>query len=244
MMNISFMSSGRQLLLAVALGATAASAQAATMATPGAIKYLFDNATNTSYANPGLDTTIAVDPALINFSAWSDTDGTLIQSNPISALDGLLGQNSTGRAVAARSWHDGNSLNFSFEVAAGWKLDITRIDFWEQGSSGGQGLGPTNWAMSVNGRQVGSGSAFRGNPGASHVLSANLPVDLTGLVEFSIFANGAANSSGASNAANASWRIDNFTIAGSVAPVPLPGAVWLMGSALAGLAAVRRRRAA
>ncbi len=239
MNNNSRIKNGRHLLLALALGAAAASAHGA----PVTVKYLFDNATNTSYANPGLDTSLAVDPALLNFSAWSDGDGTLIQSTPTAALDGLLGQNSTGRAVAARSWHDGNSFNFSFEVAAGSKLSISRIDFWEQGSSGGQGLGPTSWTMSINGQQVGSGSAFRGNPGNSHVLDSGLPTGLDGVVAFSIFATGAASSATppANNAANASWRIDNFTITGDVSPVPVPGAVWLMGSALVALAARRRR---
>lgn len=244
MMDISFKSSCRQTLLALALGAAASGAQAATVAMPVTIKYLFDNATNTSYANPGLDTTVSLTPALLNFSAWSDADGTLIQSSPISASDGLLGQNSTGRAVAARSWHNGNAFNFSFEIAAGSKLNINQISFWEQGSNGGQGLGPTAWTLSINGQQVGSGSAFRGNPGASHVLDSGLPTELDGVVALSIFATGAANSatSPADNSANASWRIDNFTITGSVAPVPVPGAVWLMGSAVIALTAPRRRR--
>lgn len=117
---------GRKLLLAVTLTAAAASTQAA----PVTVKYVFDNSTSTSYANPGLDTSLAINPALINFSDWSDGDGTLIQSTPIAATDGLLGQNGVGRAVAARGWHDGNTFNFSFEVAAGSRLDITRIDFW------------------------------------------------------------------------------------------------------------------
>lgn len=239
MKNTFRIDTGRKLLLAVTLVSAASGAQAA----PVTIKYLFDNAASTSYANPGLDTSLAIDPALTNFSAWSDGDGTLIQSTPVGALDGLLGQNGIGRAVAARSWHDGNTFNFSFDVAAGFKLSIGQIAFWQQGSSGSQGLGPTNWTLSINGQQVGSGSASRGNPGSSHLLNSGLPTDLDGVVAFSIFATGAANSATppANNSANASWRIDNFTITGDVSPVPVPGAAWLMGSALLALAARRRR---
>jgi hypothetical protein len=210
-------------------------------AAPVTIKYLFDNATNTSYDNPGLDSTLNIDPALGNFSAWTDADGTLIQTTPIQATNGLQGQGSTGRAVAARSWHDGNSFNFSFDIAAGSRLSLSQIDFFEQGSSGAQGLGPTSWTLSINGQEVGAGSAFRGNPGAVRTLNAGLPTDLTGTVAFSIFATGSENGSGV--AANATWRIDNFTLSGDVAPVPVPGAVWLFGSAIAGLAGLRRRGA-
>jgi hypothetical protein len=245
MMDISFKSYCRQTLLVLALGAAAGGVQAATVATPVTIKYLFDNATNTSYANPGLDSTITINPALLNFSAWSDADGTLIQASPIAAADGLQGQGggTGGRAVAARSWHNGNAFNFSFDVAAGSRLSISQIDFWQQGSSGNNGNGPTNWTMSINGQQIGSGTATLGNPGGSRSLSfAAAPIELGGAVAFSIFATGATDGTGV--ASNATWRVDNFTITGIVAPVPLPGAVWLMGGALAGLAATSRRRAA
>jgi hypothetical protein len=240
-MNSFLKSTCRQLLLTAAFAATAAGAQAATVGTPVTIKYLFDNATNTSYANPGLDTTVSLDPALLNFSAWSDTDGTLVQSSPIAPANGLQGQGGTGRAVAARSWHDGNAFNFSFDVAAGSRLSISQIDFWQQGSSGSNGNGPTSWTMSINGQQIGSGTATLGNPGGSRSLSfAAAPLELGGAVAFSIFATGATSGTGV--ASNASWRIDNFTITGNVAPVPVPGAVWLMGSAVIALAAQRRRR--
>lgn len=224
------------LLTALLLGATHGASAA-----PVTIKYLFDNATNTSYANPGLDSTLSIDPALGNFSAWTDADGTLIQTDPIQATNGLQGQGGTGRAVAARSWHDGNTFNFSFDVAAGSRLSLSQINFFEQGSSGAQGLGPTSWKLSINGQQVGAGSAFRGNPGAERILDTGLPTDLTGTVAFSIFATGSENGSGV--AANATWRIDNFTLTGDVAPVPVPGAVWLFGSAVAGLVGLRRRGA-
>ncbi|MBI4696025.1 MAG: VPLPA-CTERM sorting domain-containing protein [Gammaproteobacteria bacterium] len=37
------------------------------------------------------------------------------------------------------------------------------------------------------------------------------------------------------------WAVDFFTVGVTTAPVPLPAAVWLFGSALAGLGALRRR---
>lgn len=221
-------SSSSRLLAALALG-TAASGAAAD--TPVTIKYLFNDAASVgTFLNPGLDPGLVLPVELGGFSAWSDADSTLTILN---------GQSGTDKAVAARSWHDGNSFLFSFEVAAGSKFAIDQISFWQQGSNGAQGNGPSSWTMAINGQQVGSGAATRGNPGGELTLTSGLPSDLTGTVAFSIFATGATDGTG--TASNATWRIDNFTITGNVAPVPLPAAAWLLGSALVGLAGLRRR---
>jgi len=232
MTNRTSKSSCRQMLLALALGMAAAGAQAATVSTPVTVKYLFNSAaTPGTFLNPGLDPGLTLPATLTSFTAWSDSDATLINLN---------GQSGTDKAIAARSWHDGNAFNFSFDVAAGSRLGISQIDFWQQGSNGAQGNGPTSWTMSINGQQIGNGTTNLGNPGGSRSLSfAAAPLEFVGTVAFSIFATGATDGTG--SAANATWRIDNFTITGDVAPVPVPGAVWLMGSALVALAARRRR---
>jgi len=233
MMDISFKSSCRHMLVALALSAAAGGAQAATVTTPVTIKYLFNGAaTPGTFLNPGLDPSLAIPATLTTFTAWSDTDSTLTNLN---------GQSGTDKAIAARSWHDGNAFNFSFGVAAGSRLSISQIDFWQQGSNGAQGNGPTSWTMSINGQQIGNGTTKLGNPGEARSLSfAANPLAFEGAVAFSIFATGATDGTG--TASNATWRIDNFTITGNVAPVPIPGAVWLMGSAVIALAAQRRRR--
>lgn len=214
-------------------GALFAGTTLAAHATPVSLVYRFDD--GVSFVNPALDPGSVVPAELTGAgAAWSDLDGTLTDLN---------GQGGTGRAIAARSWHDGNAFVFTLNLATGFKLDLTSIEFYEQGSSGGQGLGPTQWKLSINGSDItGLQPAFRGNPGAVRSIDDTvLPDALTGLVSFEIFATGSENGTGV--ASNATWRIDNFTLTGDLTPIPVPAAAWLFGSALAGLAAWRRRAA-
>lgn len=167
----------------------------------------------------------------LSTSAWSDADGTLTNLNGLPP---------PGRAVAARSWHDTNHFEFTLTVTPGHVLALTAFAFDEQGSSGAQGLGPTAWSMTINALEVANGSAVRGNPGGSHADALTL-AGLTGDVVVRIFALGSEDGDG--TAANATWRIDNFSFTGMVSAVPVPAASVLLGSALFGLG-VRRRRTA
>ncbi len=191
------------------------------------VSYTFDDGGATFINAPD-----AVAPNILA-SPWSDADGTLTNLN---------GLPTPGRAVAARSWHDGNNFELTLSVAPGFALDLTGYAFDEQGSNGGQGLGPTAWSMFINSNLVASGSANRGSPGGSHA-GALLLSGLTGSVVIQLFATGSESSVALpdDNAANATWRIDDFVLQGSVAAVPLPPAVLLLGSAAAGLLGWRRR---
>ncbi len=202
-------------------------------ATPVTIKYLF-NTSGLAYDNPGLDSTLSLPTSLQTFSQWTDTKGTLIAG-------GLVG--SSGRAIAATGWDGsgGNAFQFSFNVASGYKLSISNISFLEQGSNGsGRGLGPTAWTLGLNGNPILNGSATRASFGTQ---SGSLSLtNLTGTQFFNLGATGAA-ASGANAASTATWRAENFTITGSITPVPVPAAVWLLGSAMAGVVGWRRRAA-
>jgi hypothetical protein len=66
--------------------------------------------------------------------------------------------------------------------------------------------------------------------------------NLTGTQFFNLGATGAA-ASGTNAASTATWRAENFTVTGSITPVPVPAAVWLLGSAMAGVIGWRRRAA-
>jgi hypothetical protein len=207
------------------LSLTAANAMAATI-----VQYAFDSGTAT-LLNPGVSVS---DPSISNISAWTDRDGALI-------ANGLVGNPNTGRAIGATSFGTGavagNEFRFSFDVNG--TLSLNSFSFWEQGSAGGNGLGPSAWTLFINDLQVASGPTQLGQPGGSRsgsLVAFSQLQNLTGTVNFRLFASGAANDT------DATWRVDNFTLEGTVQPVPLPPAMWLLGSALLPLLMNRRRR--
>jgi hypothetical protein len=213
----------KHLMLAAcaACAGAAGTAQAATL-----VNFTF-NAGNV-FVNPA-DTALNPDVAVLG--PWTVRDGALIAA-------GLNGQGGTGRAIGAQSFGGADATPagnaFSFQFTTTGKLALTEFSFWEQGSSGANGLGPTDWTLSINGNPVASGAATQGNPGGAHdgVLALT---GLTGVVTVEIAAFGAANN------ATATWRIDDFVLAGTVQPIPLPATLPLLAGA-AGLLTLRRRR--
>lgn len=226
------------LVAAVVFLSLSATARAASEPETVLIKYLFNDPTLVaSFANPGLDPGSLLPSGLIADGEWSasapgtfDSDGLNLTINGVQS-----------RAVAATDWHDadGNALLFSLNVAPDKRLAITEIRFFQQGSGGANGNGPSQWTLKLNGETLGSGTTTL-QAAEERVIDgvslANFASDLTGAIAFEISALGAS-------ANTATWRIDNFTIAGTLTAVPLPGALWLMGGALAGAAfRIRRQR--
>lgn len=141
--------------------------------------------------------------------AWSDLDGTLTSFN-----------GSSGRAIGARSFDDGNSLLIS--VDAGGTFGLEELRFEQQASASG----PKTWTVRLNGNVVASGTT------ASTLTAVVVPLALTArLFELSFDGLGASSGQG-------TWRLDNVSLAGT-SPVPVPGALPLFAAALLGL---RRRR--
>ena len=189
-------------------------------ATSTIVTYAFDD--GTSFLNPGVTVS---DPA-ITTGAWTDNAGT------IQSLKGQSG--SPGDyAIAATNFVGGNTFHFSITVNSG-SLSLDGYSFWQQGSGGSKGNGPTDWALSINNQQVATGSTVLGSPGGAESGPLTL-AGLTGTVDFAISATGAT-------ADSATWRVDNFSLTGNVSAVPLPPALFLFSSALLPLLIRRRRR--
>ena len=160
----------------------------------------------------------AIDPNIIGASAWTVSNSTQTVNQTIFSLAGF-GSPNRGQAAAGRNWLTGNSFEFFLTVRPGYALDLTQFSFNEQGSNGAQGLGPTSWEFYIDDGLVANGSATRGQPGGMHSGALSL-TSLTGNVFFSIRAANA-------DVDNATWRVDDFTLDGTVSAVPLPPAALL-----------------
>jgi hypothetical protein len=223
----------RGLIAALALSTTTTGALAAT-ATPFEFTFLFRDTVGgvTAFANPGLDPGKPVPGAIVGSLVWGNENGTFEAA-------GLKGQDAgTDFALAATDWQTGNAFTLNFSVAPGFVLDLDSITFAEQASGGSRGTGPNAWTLFVGNPgslvDVGSGSGIPSAYTNQSITDASLPDALTGDVAVRLFATGAT-------ASTATWRIDNFTVSGSLTAVPVPAAAWLFGSALLGLAGLRRR---
>ena len=73
-------------------------------------------------------------------------------------------------------------------------------------------------------------------------LAANNPNFAIALVNASTGADNVSSQGTALNNTSGNWRFDNVIISGTPATVPVPGAVWLFGSALAGFIGLNRRK--
>lgn len=148
---------------------------------------------------------------------WQDADGTLASytGNP-------------GRALGARNFHDGNALRLALQVPAGFALSLHAIAFDAQASTSG----PTTWSASIGGVPVMSGATST----TFHHEAATFMLDaLHGEIEVLLAGAGASSALG-------TWRIDNFNLNGTLAPVPLPASAAMLAPALGLLASRRRRR--
>ncbi|MBI5618936.1 MAG: hypothetical protein HY943_21890 [Gammaproteobacteria bacterium] len=148
-------------------------------------------------------------------SAWTDLDGTLTN----------LGGN-PGKALGAKSFNDGNTLQFTLTIAPGQALYLDGFGFDAQVSASG----PKLWTLAIAGDAIASGTtatSFQSNGGNFAERR------YTGPIEVALHGEGATSTSG-------TFRVDNFALSGRVAAVPVPAAAWL--ALVPGASLLRRRR--
>ena len=215
--------------------------------------------------------TAVTQPALANVIVDWDLNGTPGNQDFTSAnfaATGLTGLNlsrgpsltasGAGNSFSASGWNVGEYFEFGFTVADGLSVDVQELFIGTRSS----GTGPGSLGLFYSGDNF-TGNLFDFNqaPGANFVNSAIDLTSLTGLTGSVIFrivnlnnvaANGGSVGSGGTFRVTAYFENglfnQNLGFTGDVhqlaAPVPVPAAVWLLGSALAGMAATRRDRQA
>ncbi|MHA3789157.1 beta strand repeat-containing protein, partial [Flavobacterium hauense] len=126
-------------------------------------------------------------------SSWTNSSGTWA-SNPGSAAS---------TAITLPAAPGTNTINLTFTVANSYQLEITSFDFWRQKSS----IGPANWALSINGINVGNGAVpTTGAP--IGVTNVSTPITgLTGTVTVTLTVTGGTGGN---------MRLDDFTLNGTV----------------------------
>jgi len=113
---------------------------------------------------------------------------------------------SSGEAIAISNSGGTPSISLSFNIAAGYKLNISSFDFWRQRSA----TGAQNWSMLINGIAVGSGT-IPTTGAAIGVTAVSNPVnDLSGTVTVLILLSAAS--------ATGTFRLDDFTLNGNIVP--------------------------
>ena len=146
--------------------------------------------------------------------------------------DGSAGE---GRAYAVSGgWDDyQNFFHFTVSIDAGWSLDVTSLQFDSMSSyTYGPKYAQVTYGANAN---VIETDIFIGDVGwtLGHTADNTLPTDLTGNVEFSIYAKGGLGD-------DAFLALDNVTLNGSVSQIPEPATICLLG--LGALSLLRRKK--
>ncbi len=149
-------------------------------------------------------TTIAAHPYTVAPTVFQSNLSASSWTNSTGSWTSYAG--STGEAIAISNSGGTPSIALSFTVAAGYKLNLTSFDFWQQRST----TGAQNWSMTVNGIAVGSGIVPTTGAAIGTMPVLNPVNNLSGTVTIIIFLSGASGSG--------TYRLDDFTLNGNIVP--------------------------
>ena len=128
-----------------------------------------------------------------------------------AAFGGLAGNGGTPSQSLSLTNSSGTpTFTLTFNVAAGFQVDVSSFNFWRVRSN----TGAQNWAMTINGISVGSGTIPTTGATLGTTLVSNVVSGLTGTVTVVITFSGASGSG--------TCRVDDFTLNGSVTSISIP----------------------
>jgi len=142
---------------------------------------------------PGILNSNLLDSAWTNSnSAWGSSAGSAGQAITLTA-----------GSIATKT------ITLFIKVKPGFQASVTSFNFWRQRSN----TGPTNWAMTINGISVGSGTTPTSGTAIGATAVSNAVSNQTGLLTVVITLTGITNAAG-------TFRLDDFTLNGTVTPAP------------------------
>lgn len=154
--------------------------------------YQHDFGTTAISAHPYTVTPTVLDTNLSN-SSWTNSN---------SAWTSFLG--SSGQAISLNNSGGTPTLTLTFDVATGFQLDVTSFNFWRRRST----TGAQNWAMTINGINVGSGTVPTTGSSIGTTAVSNPVNSQTGTITVVISLSGASSTG--------TFRLDDFTLSGAV----------------------------
>lgn len=162
------------------------------------------------------------------------------QFGSVDSVDGDDGS-IDGNGNAGHSWYSSGATSLSFSFSAGalgqlpTRVGIVWTDIGLNGPGAPFGVGSfAVRAFDSNGASL--GGVLFDNLGDGLVTGATAEDRFFG----AIFAGGISRISITSLDGSGDWEVDHLQY--GIAPVPVPGAVWMLAPALAGLAGLRRKR--
>ncbi|UEG49904.1 fibronectin type III domain-containing protein [Ferruginibacter lapsinanis] len=164
--------------------------------TPLPIIYYQDFGTGIVASKPYTGTPAIFDVNLSS-SSWTTS------SSGFGSLGG-----SNGGALSLNNSSGTPTFTLTFTIAAGYRLNVSHFDFWRVRSS----TGAANWAMTINGTSVGSGTIPTTGAALGVTPVSNTIADLTGTVTIVYTMSGASGTGSA--------RLDDFTLYGTVVNPP------------------------
>ncbi len=155
----------------------------------------FDNAPS---GPPFLDAPNIGAPDILN-SSWTNSVNVSFAAFAGTSGPSLCITNPTGNTSF--------TFTLTFDVASGKTLNLTSYNFWNRRSS----TGPTTWALSINGTPFGGGATSSVTAGALVGVNPSVLNNLTGTVTVVLTLTGATGGT---------FRLDNFTLNGSIGSTP------------------------
>ncbi|MCE2962605.1 MAG: T9SS type A sorting domain-containing protein [Chitinophagales bacterium] len=128
-----------------------------------------------------------------------------------SGFGGLVGNGGSPSQSLSLSNSSGTpTFTLTFNVASGFQVAITDFDFWRVRSS----TGAQNWAMTINGTSVGSGTIPTTGSALGTTAVSSTISGLTGTITIILTFSGATSTG--------TCRVDDFTLFGSVTSTCTP----------------------